>query len=99
MAEISGSPNVSRGVAQFGQFVLENRHRMIRHWVTTVDRSPEIPGTDDLTYRQLVDHLPELCQELGSLLKRPDVPAIRAQAARDAGEHGRKRWQQGYNLS
>lgn len=98
MAGTSDTPKSSRGVAQFGQFVLENRERIIRHWVTTVDRSPEVPATDELTYRQLVDHLPELCQELGSLLKRPDVPAIRDQAERDAGKHGRKRWQQGYNL-
>lgn len=98
MAGTSDTPKISRGVAQFGEFVLENRDRIIRHWVTTVDRSPEVPSTDDLTYRQLVDHLPELCHELGSLLMRPDVPAIRHQAERDAGEHGRKRWQQGYNL-
>jgi signal transduction histidine kinase len=98
MAETFEVTKVSRGVAQFGQFILDNRDRIIRHWVTTVDRSPEVPATDELTYRQLVDHLPELCQELGSLLKRPDVPAIKDQAQRDAGEHGRKRWQQGYNL-
>lgn len=27
------------------------------------------------------------------------MPAIRDQAARDAGAHGRRRWQQGYNLA
>jgi hypothetical protein len=98
MADMSDTL-ISRGAAQFGQFVLENRERIIRHWITTVDRSPEVPASEDLTYRQLLDHLPELCQELGAVLKRPDVPAIRDQAARDAGEHGRKRWQQGYNLA
>src|SRR4051812_11246768 len=86
-------------VARFGQFVLDNQERIIRHWLTVVDRSPEVPGSEDLTYRQLLDHLPELCLELGSLLKRPDAPSIRDQAARDAGAHGRKRWQQGYNLA
>jgi signal transduction histidine kinase len=98
MAETSDARTLARGAAQFGQFVLDNWERMIRHWITTVDRSPEVPAADDLTYRQLVDHLPELCRELGSHLKRPDVPAIQDQADRDAGEHGRKRWQQGYNL-
>jgi signal transduction histidine kinase len=95
----SNHPDLLAGVAQFGQFILENWQRITRHWVTTVDRSPEVPASDDLTYRQLVDHLPELCHELGSILKRPDVPAIRDQATRDAGAHGRKRWQQGYNLA
>ena len=99
MSPSSNHPDLLTGVAQFGQFVLDNWQRITRHWVTIVDRSPEVPASEDLTYRQLVDHLPELCHELGSILKRPDVPAIRDQAARDAGAHGRKRWQQGYNLA
>jgi len=90
---------VSPVVARFGQFVLDNQERIIRHWLTVVDRSPEVPASEDLTYRQLLDHLPELCLELGALLKRPDAPAIRDQAARDGSAHGRKRWQQGYNLA
>src|SRR5215212_6533618 len=99
MSPSSNRPDLFAGAAQFGQFVLDNWQRITRHWVTMGDRSPEVPASDDLTYRQLVDHLPELCHELGSILKRPDVPAIRDQATRDAGAHGRKRWQQGYNLA
>jgi signal transduction histidine kinase len=99
MSPSSNHPDLLAGVAQFGQFIVENWQRITRHWVTMVDRSPEVPASDDLTYRQLVDHLPELCHELGSILKRPNVPAIRDQAARDASAHGRKRWQQGYNLA
>lgn len=72
---------------------------MTRRWVTLIDRSAEVPASGDLTYRQLLDHLPELCRELGAMLKRPDVPAIREQATRDATAHGTKRWQQGYNLA
>jgi len=69
-----------------------------RRWLTLIDRSGEVPASEDLTYRQLLDHLPALCRELGAMLKRPDVPAIREQAARDASAHGAKRWEQGYNL-
>src|SRR4051812_29156250 len=99
MSPSSNHLDLLGGVAQFGQFILENWQRITRHWVTVVDRSPDVPASDDLTYRQLVDHLPELCHELGSILKRPDVPEIRDRAARDASAHGRKRWQQGYNLA
>jgi signal transduction histidine kinase len=99
MSPSTNHPDLFAGAAQFGQFITENWQGITRHWVTMVDRSPEVPASDDLTYRQLVDHLPELCHELGSILKRPDVPAIRDQAARDASAHGRKRWQQGYNLA
>src|SRR3954469_22061781 len=99
MSPSSNNPDLLAGAAQFGQFIMDNWQRITRHWVTMVDRSPEVPASDDLTYRQLVDHLPELCHELGSILKRPDVAAIRDQALRDASAHGRKRWQQGYNLA
>src|SRR3954462_13155159 len=95
----SNQSDILQDAARFGQFVVENWQRITRHWVTIIERSPEVPASDDLTYRQLVDHLPELCRELGSVLKRPEVAAIRDQAARDAAAHGQKRWQQGYNLA
>ena len=86
-------------MARFGHFLLTNQERITEHWVGVVDRSPEVSASEDLTYRQLLDRLPALCGELGSFLKRPDVPAIREQAARDASAHGSKRWHQGYSLS
>jgi signal transduction histidine kinase len=89
---------IIRGLAEFGHFLLANQEEITRRWVTAVDRSPEVAASEDLTYRQLLDHLPSLCIELASILKQPDAQSVRDQAARDAGAHGRKRWQQGYNL-
>jgi hypothetical protein len=82
-------------LAEFGDFLIANQEEITRRWVTAVDRSPDIAASEDLTYRQLLDHLPQLCQELAETLKKQgqgtDVePAARA--------HGRKRWQQGYKL-
>lgn len=88
-----------RSVRKFGQFILGNQDKIVRHWISVVARSPEVEATADLSYHQLVDHLPALCAELGSFLKNPRAEAVRAQAARDAGEHGRKRWHQGYRLA
>src|SRR3954468_3950648 len=85
-------------VAEFGQFVLTNQDQITRRWVGVVDRSPEVAASEDLTYQQVLDHLPQLCTELGLVLKHPDATSIRREAKRDAGRHGRKRWQQGYKL-
>src|SRR5438270_10993566 len=90
------SHSTLRAVASFGEFVLANQEEITRRWVTVVDRSPEVPASEPLTYQQVLDHLPALCTELGMVLKQPNASGVRKQAARDAGIHGQKRWQQGY---
>src|SRR3954468_22309494 len=89
---------VTKTNAEFGDFILANRDEITRQWVTVVDRSPEVAASEDLTYRQLLDHLPELCRELATTLKKPGEQSVRDRTARDASAHGRKRWQQGYRL-
>src|SRR3954463_6666175 len=97
MATIPSQPTL-HAVASFGEFVLANQEEITRRWVTVVDRSPEVPASEPLTYKQVLDHLPALCNELGMVLKEPNASGVRKQAARDAGIHGQKRWQQGYKL-
>ena len=46
----------------------------------------------------LVDHLPELCQNLAELLKSPQSDQNRAEVSRAARVHGKYRWRQGYRL-
>ncbi len=82
-------------LAEFGDFLITNQEEITRRWVTAVDRSPDITSSEDLTYRQLLDHLPQMCQELAETLKRQDHGTDGEPAAR---AHGRKRWQQGYKL-
>ncbi len=96
MAPTSNSP--LQVTAAFGDFLLANRDEITRRWVTVVDRSPEVASSEDLTYRQLLDHLPQLCTELASLLRQPGDEGLRDLARHDATAHGRKRWQQGYRL-
>jgi signal transduction histidine kinase len=82
-------------VAELGEFLLARREDILRLWIAGVDRSPEITSSNGLTYKQLLDHLPQLCGELAELLKHPAVERP-PEAASNA--HGRKRWQQGYLL-
>jgi signal transduction histidine kinase len=98
IASASEKSAVPAAVADFGEFVLINQEEITRRWVTVVDRSPEVAASEDLTYRQLLDHLPELCRELAATLKKPGERSVRDRMTRDASAHGRKRWQQGYRL-
>ena len=74
------------------------REQILQSWIAAVDQHPNISTSDNLTYTQLLDHLPELCTELAALLKQPNVQEIQREARQDARAHGWKRWRQGYKL-
>jgi signal transduction histidine kinase len=92
----STSPHPS--IAAFGGFLLAHRDEITRQWVTAVDRSPEVESSEDLTYRHLLDHLPQLCEELAAMLTDPPADGVDDGTARYSRTHGKKRWQQGYKL-
>jgi signal transduction histidine kinase len=85
-------------IAGFGEFVLAHREQILQSWIVAVDQHPNISTSDNLTYTQLLDHLPELCTELAVLLKQPNAQEIKREAKQDARAHGWKRWRQGYKL-
>jgi signal transduction histidine kinase len=85
-------------LARLGEFLLARREDILRLWIAAVDRSPDIPSSDDLTYKQLLDHFPQLCAELAGRLKQPTAGPALADANSTSSAHGRKRWQQGYRL-
>ena len=84
--------------AGLGEFVLSHREDVLQSWIAAVEREPKISASDNLTYTQLLDHLPELCSELAALLNEPDAVSVKIEAKRDAKAHGWKRWRQGYRL-
>jgi hypothetical protein len=78
--------------------VLGHREQILQSWIAAVGQHPSISISDNLTYTQLLDHLPELCTELAALLKQPNAQDIKREAKHDARAHGWKRWRQGYKL-
>jgi signal transduction histidine kinase len=78
--------------------VLVHREQILQSCIAAVNRHPNISSSDNLTYTQLLDHLPELCTELAVLLEKPDAQDIKREAKQDARAHGWKRWRQGYKL-
>jgi signal transduction histidine kinase len=86
------------GIAAFGDFILANRDGITKRWVSVVERTPEVRASDHLTYRQLLDHLPEICAELAGILQDPASQVPHDQASEYAAEHGAQRWELGYGL-
>ena len=78
--------------------MLARREQILQSWIAAVDQHPDISTSDNLTYTQLLDHLPELCTELTALLKQPNAQEVNREARQDARAHGWKRWRQGYKL-
>ncbi len=85
-------------LAQLGDYLLAHRDEIIGEWVRTVERNRDISSSDHLDYKELVDHLPELCRELAELLKLPQGEQNRTEISTTARVHGGYRWRQGYRL-
>ncbi|MFL6227632.1 MAG: RsbRD N-terminal domain-containing protein [Pyrinomonadaceae bacterium] len=65
-------------------------------WVRRVRNDPYMKSDDSLTLTQIVDHVPDMLEELCALLKldhEPDFATIRA-----SSEHGYMRAAEGYSL-
>jgi signal transduction histidine kinase len=86
-------------LSELGDYLLAHREDIIGDWLRAVEQNPDISSFDHLKDREeLVDHLPELCQNLAEFLKSPQSDQNRAEVFRAARVHGRYRWRQGYRL-
>src|SRR5438270_1983861 len=86
-------------LSELGDYLLAHRGEIIAEWLRAVEQNPDITSVDHLKgKKELVDHLPDLCQHLAELLKSPQSDQNRAQVSRAARVHGKYRWRQGYRL-
>jgi len=71
------------------------RETIVRTWTEKVAADRRVSSDERLSYLQLVDHIPQIVEELHDALGRaPTEPAALCQGR----EHGRQRWRQGYEL-
>jgi hypothetical protein len=68
---------------------------IVRAWTEKVTTDRRVKSDEHLSYLQLVDHIPQIVEELEAALGdgRDEAPALSG-----AREHGRQRWRQGYEL-
>jgi hypothetical protein len=77
--------------------LLQNGHEtIVRDWTEKVTADRRINSDARLSYVQLIDHVPQIVEELREALKT-DPPADAAMLE-EGRNHGRQRWQQGYEL-
>ncbi len=63
-------------------------------WKSTVERYGNVPDSERLSYREFVDHIPELLDRLAERLRGREVDA-----SSSAQKHGQHRWSQGYDIA
>ena len=68
---------------------------IVRTWTEKVTADRRVTSDERLSYLQLVDHIPQIVEELhDALAKGHGDPATLIEGR----EHGRQRWRQGYEL-
>jgi hypothetical protein len=68
---------------------------IVRDWTEKVAADRRVNSDARLSYIQLIDHVPQIVEELQQAIAREgrEAPMLR-----EGREHGRQRWRQGYEL-
>jgi len=85
-------------LSKLGDYLLTHRDEIIGEWLRAVEQDADISSSADLKYKELVDHLPNVFQDLAELLKSPQSHENRCEVSQAARVHGKHRWRQGYRL-
>ena len=76
--------------------LLENgQETIVRAWTEKVASDRRVNSDARLSYVQLIDHVPQIVEELRRALTDPRADPLVFEQGK---EHGRQRWQQGYEL-
>jgi hypothetical protein len=79
---------------ELSRLLLNGHEIIVRDWTDKVTADRRIKSDERLTYLQLVDHVPQIVEELRLAL----AGVADEHTLRQGREHGRQRWQQGYEL-
>lgn len=85
-------------LSELADYLLAHREEITGEWLRAVERDAVISSSNHLEYKELVDHMPALFEDLAKLLKSPRSDPNHSEVSRDARVHGKYRWRQGYRL-
>ena len=81
-------------IDEIGRLLRSGQETIVRTWAEKVSADRRVKSDERLSYLQLVDHIPEIVEELHrALADGHSEPALS-----QGREHGRQRWRQGYEL-
>lgn len=85
-------------LAAFAAQLRSQQADLTARWMKAVFHDAELTDPDRLTYEQLADHVPNILDEICSVLESQDLDRAESAIERDARMHGRLRWKQGYRI-
>ncbi len=80
---------------EISRLLESGQETIVRNWTEKVAADRRVNSDERLSYLQLVDHIPQIVEELHDALGDANG---RAHALTEGREHGRQRWRQGYEL-
>lgn len=88
---ISACP-VNQCSTELADFLCARQELIAEQWISSVREDERITAADTLTRAQLLDHLPQMFNDLADALR------VEVDVDGNARRHGEHRWQQGYEL-
>ena len=76
----------------------QQQKQLTEHWMQLAFGDADVEHSDDLTYRQLADHIPRIFDEICLVLESQDMDSQEHAIEQEARQHGKWRWQQGYRV-
>ena len=80
---------------EISRLLKSGQETIVRDWTEKVAADRRINSDARLSYVQLIDHVPQIVEELRLALSDPQVSS---RSLEQGKEHGRQRWRQGYEL-
>lgn len=77
------------------RLIKNGQETIVRTWTEKVAADRRVSSDERLSYLQLVDHIPQIVEELHDALGNGAAETATLYQGR---EHGRQRWRQGYEL-
>jgi signal transduction histidine kinase len=85
-------------LSHLANYLSSHKNEIIKSWVDSVDKDVDIQSSNNLTYTQLLDHLPSLFDEMCDLLRDCNNSDLKTDVKTESKSHGKHRWSQGYKI-
>ncbi|HEY3597237.1 MAG TPA: sensor histidine kinase [Paraburkholderia sp.] len=82
----------------FADSLRQEQVDLTERWMKAVFDDAELSESERLTYEQLADHIPAILEEICSALEDQDLDQVEPAIERNARQHGKLRWKQGYRI-